>query len=307
VASKNAPEMVSRIFSSRPDLLLKADNIFPIEVHWSAKSQSVSRILDAWNVAADAVVFVDDSPLEIAEVSAAHPGINCRRFPADDVAAFPMFLHELREMFAKETIQEEDSIRAQSLRTRRVLIESASYTDPETLLRDLKSELVFELSADPSDQRALELVNKTNQFNMNGDRITEPLWRQSLAAPGAFVLTCSYRDKFGALGKIAVLMGMTHSSKITLKSWVMSCRAFARRIEFACLDQLFRAFSADEIVLDYRRTDRNGLFSDMLQTLQLVPVDGQLALSHTQFGATAPALYHTVEVNSKGPEVETHV
>jgi FkbH-like protein len=307
VASKNAPEMVDQIFSSRSDLLLTSSDIFPIEVHWRPKSESVTRILDAWNVSADAVVFVDDSPLEIAEVSAAHPGIHCRRFPADHLSSFALFLAELREMFAKETIHEEDSIRAQSLRTRSELLESAKHADPETLLRDLKSELVFDLSADPSDQRALDLVNKTNQFNMNGRRINEPQWKQACAIAGAFVLTCTYSDKFGTLGKIAVLSGIAEGSRVSIQSWVMSCRAFARRIEFASLAQLFRAFSADEIVLEYRRTERNAPFSDMLRSLGVEPVDGQVRLSRTQFCTTVPALYHTVDVNSKNPEVETHV
>ena len=50
------------------------DQVFPVEVHWNAKSGSVSRILEAWNIAADSVIFVDDSPMELAEVAAVHPG-----------------------------------------------------------------------------------------------------------------------------------------------------------------------------------------------------------------------------------------
>ena len=52
-----------------------------MEVHWHAKSASVGRILNAWNVGPDSVVFVDDSPAELAEVKAAHPAIECIRSP----------------------------------------------------------------------------------------------------------------------------------------------------------------------------------------------------------------------------------
>ena len=61
VASKNDPSLVERVFR-RPDFQLPAETVFPIEAHWQPKSESVGRILKTWNVAADAVVFVDDSP-----------------------------------------------------------------------------------------------------------------------------------------------------------------------------------------------------------------------------------------------------
>ena len=74
VASKNDPARVEEAFR-RSDLLLKRDSLFPVEASWGPKSESVGRILRAWNVGADSVVFIDDSPLELAEVQAAHPGI----------------------------------------------------------------------------------------------------------------------------------------------------------------------------------------------------------------------------------------
>ena len=86
VASKNDPAVVHQAFERR-DLLLRSDQVFPIEVHWNAKSGSVSRILETWNIAADSVIFVDDSPMELAEVAAAHPDIECVLFPKNDYAA----------------------------------------------------------------------------------------------------------------------------------------------------------------------------------------------------------------------------
>ncbi len=309
IASKNSAELVREIFDRRSDLLLKAESVFPVEVHWRSKSESVSRILQAWNVAADAVTFVDDSPLELAEVQAAHPGISCKLFPAQDLAQFELLLQELRSMYAKERIEEEDALRSESLRNRaRIFVQDSSNADPEMLLRGLKAELTFEIGADASDERALELVNKTNQFNLNGTRFIEPLWRKALDLPGAFLLTCAYKDKFGALGKIAVMMGVADPQRVLVQSWVMSCRAFARRIEFACLQQVFHLFSAEEVVLNYRRTERNGPFHDMLESLQAGPhMDGDIVFSRAEFDSRTPALYHCVIANSKEPKVEKYV
>jgi len=79
VASKNDPASVQQAFL-RKDLLVRPNQIFPMEVNWNAKSSSVERILRTWNIGADSVVFVDDSPMELAEVAAALPGIECVRF-----------------------------------------------------------------------------------------------------------------------------------------------------------------------------------------------------------------------------------
>ena len=103
VASKNDPAVVEKAFE-RKDLLLRPEQVFPIEVHWNAKSGSVGRILETWNIAADSVIFVDDSPMELAEVAAAHPGIECVLFPKDDYNACLEMLRRLRDRCGKERV-----------------------------------------------------------------------------------------------------------------------------------------------------------------------------------------------------------
>src|ERR1035441_1363048 len=98
-------------------MLLRTESVFPFEVHWQAKSGSVLRILDTWNIAADSVIFVDDSPMELAEVSAVHPGITGIRFPKDDYAAGLRMLQEIRDLCAREWISQEDLLRADSIRS----------------------------------------------------------------------------------------------------------------------------------------------------------------------------------------------
>lgn len=115
IASKNDPEVARRALE-RSDLLLQADRVFPVEIHWDAKSGSVGRILRTWNIGADSVVFVDDSPMELAEVVAAYPGIECVRFPAGDASAGYTLLSCLRDLCGKPWLAQEDAIRIDSIR-----------------------------------------------------------------------------------------------------------------------------------------------------------------------------------------------
>ena len=155
--------------------------------------------------------------------------------------------------------------------------------------------MVFESGQPNADARAFELVNKTNQFNLNGKRYTESEWRSFFNDPEAFILEVSYKDKFGPLGKIAVIMGRNRGRRLVVNTWVMSCRAFSRRIEHQCLNYLFATFGADEVGFDYQSTARNGPLQGFLEELLAIPPAVPVLLSRKQFEARVPALFHRVE------------
>ncbi len=268
VASKNERSLVETAFA-RKDFALSPASFFPLEVSWGPKSEAVARILKTWNVGADSVVFVDDSSLELAEVKASHPGVECIQFPAKNNAAIYDLVQHLRDLFGKAAIAEEDGIRAQSIRQSYAAANAYEKVsaDPKDFLEQVEAEVTYHFDKMPLDSRALDLVNKTNQFNLNGKRYTESSWQNHLRLPESFLLVASYRDKFGPLGKIAVIAGQQADSKLRISTWVMSCRAFSRRIEFMCLEELFSKFDVDEIELDYMKTERNGPLCEFLTEL----------------------------------------
>ena len=272
VASKNEPSLVQEAFD-RKDLALSANSVFPMEVGWGPKSESVARILKTWNVGADSVVFVDDTALELAEVKAAHPGAECIRFPTKDSAAIYELVVRLRDLFGKSIILQEDSIRVDSIRRLHASAATpqAANAAPASFLEHIEAEISFSFSKSPLDPRALELVNKTNQFNLNGKRYTEASWHNYFLDPTSFLMTVSYKDRFGPLGKIAVISGRGNR-KLYVDMWVMSCRAFSRGIEYRCLEELFARFDVDEIELNYLKTARNSpLMQFLTEILGVAP------------------------------------
>ena len=182
-----------------------------MEAHWKPKSESVGRILETWNIGAGDVVFVDDSPMEVAEVHSVYPQMECIVFPKGNYQAIWELLKRLRDSFGKEAVSSEDIIRLPSIRAasslRSSTTESAHGADDFLLKAD--AVITFGSGAEGRDTRAFELINKTNQLNLNGKRLSESDWLSFLQSPSAFVLTASYEDKYGPLGKIAVAMGKT--------------------------------------------------------------------------------------------------
>ncbi len=296
VASKNDAALVQQAFD-RKDLRLKKDKVFPFEVHWHRKSDSVQRILKSWNIGPEAVVFIDDSPMEAAEVKAAFPTMECLVFKKDDYQSVWDLLANLRASFGKTAISKEDSIRLESLRSAALLLDALGQDGnaSDEFLKRADAFVSFDFTKRPKDGRAFELVNKTNQFNLNGKRFSESEWTKFLADPASFLVTVTYQDKYGPLGKIAVLLGKVHEKKLHISAWVMSCRAFSRRVEHHSLKRLFDKFDADEAVFDFQPTERNGPTQDFFLELVGDPPQPGLKISRASFQEKAPPLFHRVE------------
>ena len=293
VASKNDPALIEQAFE-REDLLIGKRSLYPIDVHWGPKSESVRRILKTWNIAPDAVVFIDDSPMELAEVKAAFPEIECLLFPKADWQALWQLLRRLRDLFGKAVVSDEDSIRLDSVRAAAALHHSSNGegTSLDSFLEDAHASVLITFSKEKDDHRAFELINKTNQFNLNGKRLSETAWSAYLDDPATFLMGVSYEDKYGALGKIAILLGRMQGTAARINYWAMSCRAFSRRIEQQCLSWLFENFDLQEISFDYQPTDRNKPIQDFLSNITAAPLSGDVRVSRTSFFEKCPPLFH---------------
>lgn len=295
IASKNDPAVVQAAFE-RSDLLISRNNIFPFEVHWSRKSESVRRILDIWNVGPDSVVFIDDSPMEVDEVKAAFPEMDCIVFPKRDDQGIWELLKHLRSLFGKLSVTEDDILRLDSIRNAGAWRDSIASPagSSDDFLRAANASVIFNQCRESVDVRAFELINKTNQFNLNGKRLTESEWRIFFHDPEAFLLTVFYEDKYGSLGKISAIMGKRRGRQLHVNAWVMSCRAFSRRIEYQCLKYLFEDLDVDEIVLDYQMTPRNGPFQEFYRGVLNGASSTKGCLSRELLSTNVPPLFHRV-------------
>jgi FkbH-like protein len=297
IVSKNEPAVVDEALR-RTDLYVPKDAFFPVRAGWNPKSQAVAEVLAAWNVGPESVVFIDDSLMEIEEVRTAFPAMTCLRFPANNAGKALELFTELRDLFGKRTVQVEDRLRQTSIRA------NAEFAQARTadggFVRSLQGRISFDGTKDADNKRLLELINKTNQFNLNGVRLSEGEWRKNLATGDSIVTGISYEDKFGPLGVIGVVAGTLTGKHLTVSAWVLSCRAFSRRIEHHTFDYLFRSTGAHTITLSFRPTERNHPLRQFLQEFGLA-ADGprELSLSRDDFERVGAGLPHVI--SSDGP------
>jgi FkbH-like protein len=292
VASKNDPE-VAQAALSRPDLIVSADRFFPVVVSWGPKSLAVDAILAAWNIAASDVLFVDDNPMELAEVAARHPDITPIRFDPADPSDIAETLRTIAGFLWREVVADDDRLRLDSLRKAgEVALARDSAENRDEFLADLAGRITIRTGS-WQETRTRELVNKTNQFNLNGKRFDEAQWQRLSVRPGAFVWSISYEDRFGPLGVIGVLAGVAQGKTATVDCWVLSCRAFSRAIEHHVLASLTKDF--DTVAFAFSPTDRNGVLSSLLDRVAPADEQGLRVLDEQRLMHDAPISVHRID------------
>ena len=267
VASKN-DQQVAEAGLARADLLVSRERLFPVIAGWGPKSASIADIAKIWNVGLDSLVFVDDSAVERGEVADAKSGIEVLAFPADSVDELPLLLNRLRDLFGASTLSAEDMLRLQSMRANAALESEFQSTGEvrEEFLAGLDATLTVAERTMADGQRAIQLINKTNQFNLNGRRWDAGEIAEFLSEGGR-LFTADYTDRYGRLGEISSLLVRLVGDTLEIRAWVLSCRAFGRRIEFQTLRGLLAQLAPAAVRFVVAGTGRNSV---LLRTLAVI-------------------------------------
>ena len=252
--SKNDPDLALAPFQ-RTNSVLREEDFVTVLASYESKAAQISALVAQLNVGLDACVFVDDNPVEIAAVAQALPTVTCVTFPAK-VDGLVETVAQLEQLFSTATLTDEDKQRTRLYRTRlagMVPVASAEI-NLESFLRELDMVLhVFDRTT-AQQERAIQLINKTNQFNLNGIRYTDAEVKDVLARGGR-LLTAHLKDKHGDHGEIiACLIDRDEM----LLSMVMSCRVMQRKVEQAFLGWLAAQVLRKEFIsMRYLKTERN--------------------------------------------------
>jgi FkbH-like protein len=260
--SRNDAEIAMSPFRAG-HMTLREEDFVAIVASYHAKSAQISELASRLNLGLDAFVFVEDNPVELAEVSFALPAVRCVPFPqhADGLTGF---LSELASLFDRREVTAEDRDRTELYRRRLDGLTpiARSGSDISRFLRDLGMTLTLHDRSHGARTRAVQLINKTNQFNLNGRRFTE----QEVAAvlnAGGRLYSATLNDRSGSHGEI--LSCLVDSDNV-ITAFVMSCRVFQRRAEHAFL--LWLVSQPDPpLAMTWASTPRNEPFAQFLREL----------------------------------------
>ena len=248
---------------NHPNSILKPEDFAVIEASWDPKPVAMQRIVQSLNLGARAFVFVDDSEIEVHSVKTEFPEIETVLLDSKFPDKYPSCVLRPR-YFESVKLTTEDILRngSQSPAKLKRLSDMSSYNHMQ-MLRDLNA--VATIGTPTSDQfeRMLQLVNKTNQFNLNGIRRTLPELKKFVDDVDSIMLVAEFKDDLVNYGLTSVIGGRFVAQTFNVEIWVMSCRTFDRYLEHAVLTALRGKIidkSNGDVNLNFKRTTRNGYF-----------------------------------------------
>src|SRR5262249_34323680 len=83
VSSKNSDEIARAPFTQHPEMLLRLDHIAVFQANWNDKATNIQAIAEELSLGLDAVVFLDDNPVERGLVRMLLPQVAVPELPAD--------------------------------------------------------------------------------------------------------------------------------------------------------------------------------------------------------------------------------
>ncbi len=267
ICSKNEDistrENFAKVWGSR----LRLEDFCAVHISWQPKSQAIAQILAETNLLPEHVLFIDDNPLEIAEVTHAYPQM--RTLSGAPEQWRHLLLYSVETQVAH--VSAESARRTELVLAKKQRDAAAENMDRAAWLESLQLTLKVETIADgthPHYARALELLNKTNQFNTTGQRWSDAALQNWLAA-GGVLLAVSAQDRFAPHGLIALALLQSNA----IIQMVLSCRVFGLGIETALLAEAVRQIQAgghDEFLAHFTATGRNDACRNFWQEQGLV-------------------------------------
>ncbi len=267
ICSKNDPDLARRPFAEHPDMLLRLSDFAAFVANWDDKATNLRRIAGELRLGLDALVFVDDNPFERALVREHLPMVAVPEVP-DEPALVARCLSDAGS-FEAVTLTDEDRGRA-----RAYALDGARRNRDSPDLAVTLAGLGMRLTGRPFDAlglpRIVQLVNKTNQFNLTTRRLREAEAAALIEDPAALTLQLRLADRLGDNGVIAVAIGRLAGGDLVIETWLMSCRVIGRRVEEGTLAVLAGQAArrgARRLVGVYRPSGRNGMVADLYPRL----------------------------------------
>ncbi|MEV6558136.1 HAD-IIIC family phosphatase [Nocardia sp. NPDC051756] len=260
VASKNDPDLVTQVLAEHPDMLVRAEDFVAIKANWEPKDGNLTALAAELNLGLDSLVFADDSPFECQLVARSLPQVTVVPMTGDPSGHVGTLL--AGDHFTVLTTTDTDRERTELYRAR---VHRQEWTRGHSALDGYLSELGIEVTVRRADEyllpRIVQLGGRTNQFNLIGRaHSAQQTGRMADSAEHA-VFGFEVGDRFGREGIVGALWIAKHTDHWLIENAVMSCRVFARGIEFAVLQTVIdeaAATGALRLEADFRGTGRNG-------------------------------------------------
>lgn len=236
LCSKNIEADVLAVLHQRSDMLLKPEHVVVHRINWQPKSANLRAMAAELSLGEDSFVFLDDNPVEIAEVRANCPsviavGVDFSSAEGSD----PDHLWPLDVAVATAEDRKRTAFYKENARRSELKRGAGDYA---RFIEELQLDIRIAEPGEEELKRLQQLTERTNQFNING------VWRTAAefaaARSDALVRAISVADRFGDYGLVGLMLARRDGGTLVADGFLMSCRVLGRGVEHAMIAELGR-------------------------------------------------------------------
>jgi len=277
VCSKNNEPEALAVLRTHPSMLIREDQLAAYRINWDDKATNIRSLARELNIGLDHMLLIDDSPHERAWVREQIPELRVPDMPSDP-SLYADWVGSLPSLIVLQQTAEDLQRTRQYRESRTREAYRGSVGTLEDFLRGLGLRVEVDVVGDDSIGRVVQLLAKTNQFNLTTRRHDETTLRQQVTSGAWRVYTMRVADRFGDFGLTGVAIVAPSPDVWHLDSFLMSCRVIGKSVETALLAHIAaeaRASGASALSAEFLDSGRNQVASTFLANHGFTQIEGE--------------------------------
>ncbi len=270
LCSKNSEEDVRQVFNEHPDMLLRWEHLVSWRINWQPKSENIRSIAEELQLGLDSFIFLDDNPVECAEVRAQCPAVLTLQVPENSKNIERFLSHNWA--FDRLKVTEEDQRRSQFYQqnSQRQEVMQSSLTLGEFVKGlDLKVDMC--VMVPELYERVSQLTQRTNQFNANKLNLSVGEIKALCDSRDDSCFVVTVKDRFGDYGLVGVMLANVSKSSLIVDTFLLSCRTLGRGVEHQMLSgmgKIAQDKGLEKVTIIFKKTDKNQPVHNFLNAVE---------------------------------------
>ena len=272
--SKNDEVAVLEMLAQHPECPLKVADFIALRCNYDDKAQNLLSVAKELDLHPSSFAFLDDQAYEREQMSQTLPEVLILNQSSEPLDMLKSLDHpELRPLF----ITEEDRQKHLQYRQQqeRKILEQQPMARSD-FLKSLQLQVKISKLTPSLLPRAVQLLAKTNQFNLTTRRHGEAQLQAWLNQPEITIHLIHVQDRFGEQGWSGLWMAKKENNQFLVDSFLLSCRVLGRGLEKVLWRDLLleaQKQNVHSILASYRPTERNHLVADFWSQCQMERVE----------------------------------
>lgn len=268
IDSKNNIEDAEAAIQQHQSMLLRDDCFVSKKINWDNKALNLKEMEKELNLSEDGFIFIDDNPVERETVKGECPEVYVPEFPSDTTELLPFaeniwvdYCRPLRVL--GEDLKKTEMYQIEAKRK----VEISKSLNIDDYITKLEMCVDIHRMKESELDRVVQLINKTNQFNVTTKRYTKADVQNIAQDDNRDIYVVCCHDKYGDLGLISVFILVEEECVIKIDTFLMSCRVMGRKLEDVIVNEILSRFSGKIVIGEYIPTEKNAPVKDLYERL----------------------------------------